>query len=191
MIALALSAALLGAPAETTCGTKELYGRTYTLYAHNVTCAEVEQITSGTCDVFAEPWYCASGHAPGPPLHWGKSAEIFADEPTAWIDTRRAPCAESKVSAAGWKRARKPADAQFPTERQLLTDDVLRCRQVRRGMTGRAVTRLLGRPDERSGRELSWELGPERGSVMQIDSEYLHVALDRKGRVRLAGIYQG
>lgn len=189
MIGLAISVALLAGGADTTCGTKTLYGKTYTLYAHNVSCAEVKKITSRKCDVFDEPWFCFSAHTPGPPLYWGKGDERFEEKASAWIDTRRPACARSEVTAADWKRATAQRDDQFPTERQLLADDLIRCKQLR-GKTRASVLKLLGRQDEGSGRSLHWSLGPER-SIMQVDSELLGVEFDRKNRVRSLEIWQG
>lgn len=189
LITLVTLVAATDAEAATRCGTKTLYGKTYTLYATNVSCEETATITAAKCDVFAEPWFCGSNHAPGPAMWWGKASEMFDEEPTTWIEARRPPC--TKVTAADWKRAKQQPDDQFPTEQQLLADDLIRCKQLRRGMTWAAVAKLLGNAGKRPGRDLSWMLGPQRDSVFQVDGEFLSVAFDRKRKVRSVGIHQG
>ncbi len=61
-------------------------------------------------------------------------------------------------------------------------------------MSYRDVRGLLGRPDARSinkgKHELWYDLGPERDSFFQIDSEGLSIRFDRADIVRSVGIYQ-
>jgi hypothetical protein len=198
MLALALAVASValspGTQAETACGTKELYGKTLTLYATNVSCTEVERITAGECDVDGTPWFCSSAHAPGPGLLWRQETERYEPEPTAWIEARRPPCSRSKVTAAAWDRARKRLHDPFPTELQLLADDLIRCRQLR-GKSRAAVLKVLrggGQGGEDGKRSLSWLIGPERTLAVPDpdDGEYFGVVFNRKGKVRSVGIHQ-
>jgi hypothetical protein len=196
MLALALSivtVALGGmSQAETRCGTKQLYGKRLTLYAMNVSCAEVEQITAGECDVDGEPWYCSSAHTPGPALYWRQATERYASEPTAWIEARRPPCSRSKVTRPAWDRARTQANSPFPTELQMLADDLVRCKQLR-GKSRAAVLKVLrggGLGGANGKRSLSWGIGPERTLSLPDprDGEYFGVVFDHKGKVRSARI---
>jgi hypothetical protein len=192
MLALAFAVAAValgtGTQAETPCGTKDLYGKTLALYATNVPCAEVKRITAGECDVDGQPWFCSSSHAPGPGMFWRQETERYESEPTAWIEARRPPCLRSKVTAAAWNRARKRLDDPFPTELQLLTDDLIRCKQLR-GKSRAAVLKVLrggGQGGEDGKRSLSWLIGPERtlSAPDPDDGEYLTIVFNRKGKVR-------
>ena len=193
-LAFAVASLALGAPAqaETRCGTKELHGKTLTLYAMHVTCAEVQQITAGDCDVDGEPWFCSSAHVPGPALFWRRETERYEPRPTAWIEARRPPCSQSKVTRAAWNRARKRVDDPFPTQMQMLADDLIRCKQLR-GKSRAAVLKVLrggGLGGEDDKRSLSWAIGPERtlSTPDPKDGEYFVVVFDRNGKVRSVGI---
>jgi hypothetical protein len=94
------------------------------------------------------------------------------------------------VTRADWKRARGRRGDRFPAEQQLLADDLIRCKQLK-GKRSAAVRALLGAPDTRQRRYMDWSLGSERGSMFQIDSEYLTVMFDRRGVVRSVTIDQG
>jgi len=189
-LALAVASVTLGtsAQAETHCGTKQLYGKTFTVYAMNVPCAEVEQITAGKCDVDGEPWFCSSAHVPGPALYWRPESERYESKPTAWIEARRLPCSRSKVTRAAWDQARNQLDDPFPTEMQILADDLIRCKQLR-GKSRAGVLKVLrggGLGGQDYKRSLSWGIGPERTLSVPDpeDREYFGVVFNRKGKVR-------
>ena len=192
MIVLALSAALLVTPAEVPCGTKQLYGRSFELYAHNVPCEQVAAVSAGPCGTEGHPWFCHSAAAPGPALYWRLENERYA-QPTAWIEARRPSCSRSKVTRKAWDRARKRVEADpFPTELQLLSDDLIRCKQLR-GKSRRAVLKLLrggGLGGESYDASVSWRIGPERNLSVPdpADGEYFGVVFTRKGKVKSVGI---
>jgi hypothetical protein len=75
-----------------------------------------------------------------------------------------------------------------PTARQRLADGLIACNTLE-GVSVDGARKVLGRPEERDRQSLSYELGPER-SLIQIDSEYLNVAV-RNGRVVALTLYQG
>jgi hypothetical protein len=78
----------------------------------------------------------------------------------------------------------------FPTESQVLSDDLIRGKQLR-GKRYAQVTRLLGKPEETDRATGGREVGSERDSFAQVDSEYLTIRFDRHGRFRAASFSQG
>jgi hypothetical protein len=179
------------------CGTKTLYGKALPLYAmgHGVRCADVERITGGACRLDPhKSWGCFSFRSTRPVLVWFTTKEMFADSWSRWIEARRPPCSQSRVSATGWRRARTDRRDTFPTEMQVLSDDLIRCRQLR-GKRYAQVAQLLGKPDQtdrvKGARRAYWQVGPERDSFFQVDSESLTVRFDRHGRFRSATFTQG
>jgi hypothetical protein len=174
--------------AEVPCATKRLYGHRLGVFLvdGDITCAAVRRIIRGPCRD-GRTWSCMSFRTPYPVLVWYRTRERFAPSFSMAIEARRPPCSASRVTARAWRRG---DGGGFPTRQQVLADDLLRCRQLE-GMTKRQVTRLLGRPHERSAREMAWDVGPERDSVFQIDDEYFDVRFDRHDRFRAASFYQG
>jgi hypothetical protein len=174
--------------AEVPCATKRLYGQRLGVFLvdGDITCAAVRRIIRGRCRD-GRVWSCTSFRTPDPVLFWYRTRERFAPSFSIGIVARRPPCSASRVTARAWRRG---LGRGFPTRQQVLADDLLRCRWLE-GMTKRQVTRLLGRPDEPGVRALAWEVGPERDSVMRIDSEYFEVRFDRHDRFRAASFYQG
>jgi hypothetical protein len=173
--------------AEIPCATKRLYGQPLGVFLvdGDITCAAVRRIIRGVCRD-GRTWSCTSFRAPDPVLVWYRTRERFERFLSMSIEARRPPCSASRVTARAWRRP----GGGFPTRRQVLADDLLRCHQLQ-GMTMHQVTRLLGRPDERDPDTLAWDVGPERDSVIRIDDEYLEVRFDRQGRFRAASFYQG
>jgi hypothetical protein len=116
---------------------------------------------------------------------------MFADSWSGWIEARRPRCSQSTVSASDWRHASVDA---FPTELQVLSDDLIRCKQLR-GKRYAQVTQLLGKPEDvdrvKGERTAYWPVGDERDSFFQVDSEYLTVRFDRNGRFRSARFTQG
>jgi hypothetical protein len=106
-------------------------------------------------------------------------------------------CTEIRADVEDFREARRDAvDDDPPTRAQLIADGLINC-QTLRGLDKRAVVRLLGRPDTSGWTRVDlvdgqWEhdLGAQRGWI-QIDSEWLTVGFDERGRVRRASIVQG
>lgn len=89
-------------------------------------------------------------------------------------------------SAGSW-------DQPAPTKRQVLADDVMRCKALR-GMTWDEVHALLGRPERGADSRrtfMAWEIGPERDSLFSIDGESLFLRFYRNGRFRSASMQSG
>ncbi len=171
------------------CGTKALHGERLKLHTmgKGVKCSAVKRITRGRCKVRTNAaWSCFSFRAGAPLLVWFPTEEMFDDDWSRWIEARRPPCSHSKVTARAWRRA---GFAGFPTRRQVLADDLVRCRQLR-GMRRSAVLDLLGKPDETDPHEAYWEVGEERDSLFQVDAESLTVRFDSGGRVQRASFTQ-
>jgi hypothetical protein len=199
LLALFVALALVG-PADASeerCGTTTLYGTKLPLHTMGtgVQCADVDRITSGSCTFDPkETWGCFSFRSKNPVLVWFKTEEMFAESWSGWIEARRPACSQSTVSAADWRRGLNDTSDAFPTRLQVLSDDLIRCKQLRGKRYGR-VRDLLGKPEEvdrgTRGRTAHWQVGPERGSFFQIDSEYLTVRFDRSGRFRSARFVQG
>ncbi|HEV7750943.1 MAG TPA: hypothetical protein VGO71_05350 [Baekduia sp.] len=177
------------------CGTKVLYGKSLPLsvVGRGISCAEVRNIVSGTCRD-GKTWSCFSFRAPDPLLVWFKSDERFAEHWSTTIEARRYPCTQAHVSAKAWARARRSPSSAFPSQQQVLADDLIRCGQLR-GKTYKMLTALLGRPDEQSkqngARSAGWQIGLERDSLFQVDSEYLSLRFGRDGVLQSADMTQG
>jgi hypothetical protein len=182
-------------PSRVECGTKMLYGKSLTLsvVGRGISCAEVRKIVRGTCRD-GKTWSCFSFRAPDPLLVWFKSDERFAEHWSTTIEARRYPCAQAHVSAKAWADARRSSSSAFPSQQQVLADDLIRCGQLR-GKTYKVLTALLGRPDEQSkqndARSADWQIGLERDSFFQVDSEYLSLRFGRDGVLRSARVTQG
>jgi hypothetical protein len=181
---------LVAAPAQAAerCGTTTLYGKTLALYATGIPCSDVPQITAGACELDPEQtWGCFSGQGRSPVLVWFKTKEMFKDRWSVRIEARRPPCSQSVVTAAAWRGA---TGGTFPSEQQVLADDLIRCKQLR-GLTKAQVRWLLGKPPETDPYAWYWQVGPERDSFIQVDSEYFTVEFDHRGRFRKASFSQG
>jgi hypothetical protein len=75
-------------------------------------------------------------------------------------------------------------DGAFPTRRQMLADDLVRCKTLTRASPDE-IEGTIGPPDQRSTYKqvtyFTYFLGPERESLVQIDPEFLSVSiLDEK-----------
>jgi hypothetical protein len=196
-LSVALAVVATAEASEERCGTKRLYGKKLPLHTmgNGVACADVARITRGKCTLDPEEtWGCFSFRAKNPVLVWFRTDEMFAESWSGWIEARRPACSRSKVSAAAWKRASNSRSDAFPSELQVLSDDLIRCKQLR-GKRYARVADLLGRPEEvdrlKGARTAYWQVGLERDSFFQLDSEYLTVRFDRNGRFRSARFTQG
>jgi hypothetical protein len=182
MLPLLAAAAIVAAPPPVKCGTKTLYGKTYTIrvVGERIPCSKVRTIIRGSCRT-TKTWSCFSLRSPDPLLVWFKERERFKEHWTTAIEARRPPC--TKVTAAEWK---KPGGS-FPTRRQVLADDLIRCHQLFK-MKRADVLTLLGDPDEQDPHALYWDIGLERDSFFQVDNELLVVSFknDLVSKVEIA-----
>jgi hypothetical protein len=103
-------------------------------------------------------------------------------EMTPAVDCERMPSTPSLRAA--W---RDGDDAEAAASRRKVAAFVVDCGAVR-GMSRKAVRRMLGPVDEADRREMSFYLGPDN---LQMDSEYLSVMFDGRGRAVDAQAYQG
>src|SRR3954468_4005600 len=132
-----LVALLVAVPAEgqepaSTCGTKRLLGRKLLIRVQGdpLPCSRVREIIRGRCDD-GKTWSCFSFRPPHPILVWFREKERFQEEWSTTIEAVRYPCAQARVTARAW---RSGGGWVFPTRRQILGDDLVRCGQLR-GMT--------------------------------------------------------
>jgi hypothetical protein len=109
----------------------------------------------------------------------------------------RRSCSEVRADIEDVREARRDAaDEDPPTRAQLIADGLIRC-QILRGLDRQAVDRLLGRPDASGGwsrvdlahKQWEYELGANRG-WFAIDSEWLTIRFDGRGRARRVSIVQ-
>ena len=183
-------------PAGADCATKELYGHTVEIrvVGKPVSCDEVRRVVAGPCRD-GKKWSCFSFWPPDPVLVWFLERERFnpgPDDFSTAIEGRRWPCSEARVTRASWARAKRNFDDSeaFPTEQQVLADDIIRCKLLR-GMKRRAVVRLLGPHEGIEGDDyISYTVGPERDSFFQVDSEALSIEFDRRGTFKQAELVQ-
>src|SRR5215208_3499679 len=185
LIALLSFAAPAPATEPAGCSTKVLFGKRLQLrvVGEQIPCARVQRIVAGRCRE-TRHWSCFSFRTPDPLLIWFKERERFARRWSTVIEADRYPCEQANVTAEGWARARASRSRVFPTRMQVYADDIMRC-DVLAGQTYDGVIGLLGRPDHeddyRGRRQLHWEIGPERDSFVQIDSDVLFVEVGRNG----------
>jgi hypothetical protein len=203
MRAVALSAFLLAlvvavpgaaqAPGGTpyTCGTKRLYGHKLLIRVRGerLPCSKVREIIRGRCRE-SKTWSCFSFWPPSPALVWFREKDRFKETWSIAIEGVRYPCSEARVTSAAW---RSGGGWAFPTRRQVMADDVVRCKLLR-GKTYKQVVRLLGHGDHEERfhgkRYLDYYVGAERDSFFQIDSESLSIVIGRNGILRSAALQQ-
>ena len=184
MLPLLAAAAIVAAPPPVMCGTKTLYGRTLTIrvVGKRIPCSKVRTIIRGSCRA-KKTWSCFSLRSPDPLLIWFKERERFKEKWTTTIEARRPPC--TTVTA---EEGKLPVHG-FPSRRQVLADDLIRCHQLR-AMTRADVLALLGEPDDQGADEADWLIGDERDSFFQVDSEFLAISF-KDDVVSKAEIAQG
>jgi hypothetical protein len=175
------------------CGTKELYGKKLELHVvgKRIPCDQVRTIVRGKCRD-GRVWSCFAFRPPDPALVWFREKERFRPHWSTAIEARRYPCAKAKVTREAWTRAMHGSPEAFPTELQILADDLVRCKQLR-GMTYREVRQLLGRggtSSDNGKRVLHFGIGNERDSFFQVDSESLVIEFGRDGIFRSIGFGQ-
>lgn len=175
------------------CGTKAIHGRPVDLVVRgSLSCETVRTIVRGSCRA-RRAWSCISLRPPDPLVIWFRTSERFAKRRSVVIEGRRQACEHAHVSRRAWRRSAGSTDRPSPSKRQVLADDLMRCRALR-GMTYDEVRAFLGRPDLSGDARrtfLGWEIGTERDSLFPIDPEYLTVTFTRYGRFRSAGMQSG
>jgi hypothetical protein len=171
------------------CGQATLFSRTFDVRTSGkpVPCGQALRIIDGRCKVHLhQKWSCFSFQVDAPFIVWFPTREMFERRWTRVVYYDRYPCSEAFISPELFAREAHG----FPNIQQLLADDLIRCDMLA-GQTYAQVRHLLGRPSEgKPGRYLSYELGLERDSFFQIDSEFLYVGF-RNGVVGGLDIYQG
>lgn len=186
---MANSAQPSGERAESPCGQVEKLGRTFSLQVNGKkpSCRRAREIVAAPCKIRTKAkWSCFSQRAPGPFIIWFLSDELFERNLSRVITYERYPCSEAIVNADLFSTDPRG----FPTLRQLLADDVIRCDLVADN-TFNDVKDLLGPADERTSRKyLYYQLGPTRDSVLPIDSEVLSIRFSKSGLVTDVGIFQ-
>lgn len=175
------------------CGHRPLFAQRFQVRVRGdydkfgLDCRLARELTREKCRIrFGRVWSCFSFRSPWPFQVWWPSDETWEAQYSTVVELRRYPCPRARLSA---RRFRRPS-REFPTRRQLLADDVIRC-ELLRGKRRRRVRRLLGRPDFSSGKLTSYYLGDQRDSYFQIDPEHLYLSYSRGGRVRSASIGPG
>jgi hypothetical protein len=174
-----------------TCGTKRLYGHKLLIRVRGerLACSKIREIIRGRCHE-GRTWSCFSFWPPSPVLVWFREKDRFAETWSIAIEGVRYPCSEAGVTRQAWRSAGGWA---FPTRRQVLADDMIRCHLLR-GKTYKQVVRLLGHGDfqsrEHGRRYVDYLLGAERDSFFQVDSESLSIQFGRDGKFRSAELAQ-
>jgi hypothetical protein len=194
-VTLASAAADAGQPDSTSsksCGTKMLFGKTLNIRVKGEmrSCQRVQRIIRGKCKIQRKHWSCFSFTTPYPPLVWFRSKELFDRKWSTVIEARRYPCAEATLTSDDWNGPSR----KFPTRKQILSDDLIRC-DLLDGMTISEVEQLLGDPTKsytsHDHAYRDYVIGPERDSFFQIDPELLSIKFRLDGTFGGASIYQG
>jgi hypothetical protein len=168
-----------------------LFGHRFPIEAQGIGCKQAHRLLSRPCRVqIKRTWSCLSYHEDEPFIGWFPTEDLFkrAEYPAALL--RRYPCSDAKVTPGLFGAF----GHGFPTRRQLLADDVLRCHLIPLGASPSEVEQVLGPADEKEvepkGISFIYGLGPERDSVVQIDSELLLVEF-KGDLVAYVSIFQG
>lgn len=166
------------------CGPRWLFGHRFTVEGQGIRCREARKVVSRSCLInLKKRWSCFSYRESKPFVVWFPTEDLFKRVQYPAVLLRRYPCSQSEVTPGLFAvSTRVFPTRRFPTRRQLLADDVLRCKLLLLGDELSKVEALLGPPDETvmeasSKQSLVYNLGPERDSVFQIDPEFLLVEI--------------
>jgi hypothetical protein len=177
--------------AQKTCGSKELFGHTFSVWVVGkpLTCAKARQISSASCGIkLHRKWSCFSFPVDKPFLAWFPTKELYRRHWSTTIALRRYPCADARVSPQLFE----PLGRGFPTRRQMLADDLIRCHLLKDKNTTE-VEAEIGAPEEietsQGKTSFVYALGRERDSFIQIDNESLLVEF-ANGAVASVSIFQ-
>ena len=179
------------APGHRRCGSTTLFQHRFAVEAQGIGCTKARAVVSAPCAVDLDrQWSCASYREEAPFVAWFPSEDLFKRTRYPAVLLRRYPCSQAKVTPALFALFTKG----FPTRRQLLADDVLRCGLLQPGDSAAAVREVLGAPEgeeTEAGRfYFVYGLGLERDSIIQIDPELLEIELKRD-RVTAIAMVQG
>jgi hypothetical protein len=178
---------------EIRCGTTHVFSQPFTIWVRGVpvSCEKARRITAQHhCAIrFHRQWSCLAFREAAPFVIWFPTDDTFKRHPATEILLGRYPCSKAHVNQGLFTA---PSHG-FPTRRQMLADDVVRCKMLADSNPEDAIA-LLGPPDEQleEGRltSLIFWLGPERQSLVEIDQEGLEVDF-LNNRFNIAGIFQG
>jgi hypothetical protein len=166
---------------EKPCGTGKVFGQTFSVWVLGkpLSCARARQISSAPCGIkLHRKWSCFSFTENKPFVAWFLTKELYRRHWSTTIAFRRYPCADARVSPQLFESSGKG----FPTRRQMLADDLIRCHMLK-GKNSAQVEEEIGAPEETStsqGRtSFVYGLGRERDSFMQIDNESLLIEFTR------------
>jgi hypothetical protein len=190
--ALAVGPAAEAEAGPAKCGKKVIHGRPVDLVVRSLSCETVRGVVRGRCRA-GRTWSCISLRPPDPLVIWFRTSERFARRRSVVIEGRRQACEHAHVSRRAWRQSAGSWDQPAPTKRQVLADDIMRCKALR-GMTYDEVRALLGRPERGADSQrtfMAWEIGPERDSLFPIDGESLFLHFYRNGRFRAASMQSG
>lgn len=189
------SAAVVTAAGSLDCGTTQKFGHEFRVLARGkkirnrtLDCSDVARITAGRCKVrFGRVWSCFSYRPEdGPFVAWWPSREAFHGDYSTTIIYRRYPCRKARVTPERFTTYERG----FPTQRQLLADDIVRCGLLL-GSPRESIENLVGPADSLGSASVTYRLGPERGSLFQVDDEILRIGWNGHGIVDSVGMYQG
>lgn len=178
-------------PTSEQCGRKRLFGRPFSIEATGepIPRKNVRRIITSNCRIrLNQKWSCISQRGNKSFLVWFLTDEIFEPKLTTSIRFKRYPCSKAHVTPRLFEHHSKG----FPTRRQMLADDLIRCEMLASASI-EEVESMIGLPDERSDERnrtyLFYFLGPERDSLVQIDPELLGVEVSG-GTVQTLFIFQ-
>jgi hypothetical protein len=173
------------------CGGKELFQHRFPVEAQGIRCGQARRLLSRRCALhLSQRWSCLSFREERPFITWIPTEDLFKRFAYPAALLQRYPCSEAEVTPKLFGSAPRG----FPTRRQLLADDVLRCRLLQPGDSVVESEQMLGPADEREperdGLSLIYSLGPERDSLVQIDPELLLIE-SKASRITSMSIEQG
>jgi hypothetical protein len=171
------SGAVTSSKGQKACGTKQVFGQTFSVWIMGkpLGCATARQISSAPCGIkLHHKWSCFSFPVNKPFLAWFPTKELYKRHWSTTIAFRRYPCTDAHMSPQLFG----PLGKGFPTRRQMLADDLIRCHLLK-GKNPAEVEAEIGAPEEietNQGRtSFVYALGRERDSYIQIDNESLLV----------------
>jgi hypothetical protein len=175
---------------KTSCGAAQRFGHQFDVRIGGapISCGKALEVIDGPCKIRQKhDWSCFSFQTTSPFIVWFPTKEMFDLNWSTVIIFKRYPCSEAVVT----RDLFSPEPQGFPSRRQLLADDLIRCNMLE-GKTFSEVRRLLG-PSAygKKGRYLTYEIGLERDSFFQVDSDLLSISFTKDGIYSAAGIYHG
>src|SRR5207249_1094815 len=109
-----------------------------------IPCSRARAVIAQSCGPHPDsPWSCFSIRISGPFVVWFPTQEVFDGPWSTAIVLSRYPCSQARVTPRLFRRS---PDA-FPTRRQLVADDLIRCHLLTGLGMGRVID-LIGSPDE-------------------------------------------